>query len=165
MRPSNYVNLFLYYFVTDYYFSIEGTAFNEWHCFSFLFKLLFCNIYSDLCTKFSCPEYYNLSFLSLCFSLFHSDSISVLMYSLAIQNTITKPVELSKVFDRFSPYLWFLQLTFRLFNSHYQVKTTRNVQAIIVLETTLKNKLSYSLGSIFILKRLRLQYRDNTGIY
>jgi len=87
------------------------------------------------------------------------------MYSLAIQNTITKPVELSKVFDRFSPYLWFLQLTFRLFNSHYQVKTTRNVQAIIVLETTLKNKLSYSLGSIFILKRLRLQYRDNTGIY
>jgi len=59
------------------------------------------------------------------------------MHSLAIHNTITKPVQLPTVFDRSSPRLWFLQLTFPLFNWHCQVKITSSVQAIGVLETTL----------------------------
>jgi hypothetical protein len=55
-----------------------------------LFKLLFCNFYSDFCNKFSCPDIVTYHFYPCILSLFHSDSISVLIHSLVIQNTVTQ---------------------------------------------------------------------------
>ena len=102
-----------------------------------LFKLLFCNFYGEFCNRTSCTDIITYHFYPCILSLFHSDIISVLMHSLAIHNTITKNVQLPTVFDRSSPRLWFLQLTFPLFNWHCQVKITSSVQGIGVLETTL----------------------------
>jgi len=102
-----------------------------------LTKVLFCNLCSEFCNKFSSPYIITYHFYPCILSLFHSDSISVPMHSLATHNTITKPIQLPTVFDRSSPRLWFLQLTFPLFNSHYEVTTTPTVQAISILSTQL----------------------------